>query len=75
MSENEPNSYFKGDISKVMLWNRALSGDEIKNLVNETPQDNLKLHYEFEDGKAKDLSDNNYDGISHLTEKLSLIHI
>jgi len=69
VSENEPNSYFKGDISKVMLWNRALSGDEIKNLVNETPQDNLKLHYEFEDGKAKDLSDNNYDGISHLTEK------
>ena len=31
-----------------MLWNRVLSKDEIKNLVNETPKENLKLHYEFE---------------------------
>ena len=69
VSANEPNSYFKGDISKVMLWNRTLNKDEIKNLVNEIPKDNLQLHYEFENGKAEDLSDNNYNGISYFTEK------
>ncbi len=69
VSANEPNSYFKGDISKVMLWNRTLNKDEIKNLVNEIPKDNLQLHYEFENGKAEDLSDNNYNGTSYFTEK------
>ena len=68
VSENEPNSHFKGDIAKVMLWNRVLTKDEIKNLVNETPKENLQLHYEFENGEAKDLSENNYDGISYLTK-------
>ena len=68
VSENEPNSHFKGDIAKVMMWNRVLTKDEIKNLVNETPKENLQLHYEFENGEAKDLSKNNYDGISYLTK-------
>ena len=68
VSENEPNSHFKGDIAKVMLWNRVLTKDEIKNLVNETPKENLQLHYEFENGEAKDLSENNYNGISYLTK-------
>ncbi len=68
VSENEPNSHFKGDIAKVMMWNRVLTKDEIKNLVNETPKENLQLHYEFENGEAKDLSENNYDGISYLTK-------
>tara|TARA_Y100000361_G_C10944900_1_gene230704 strand:- start:156 stop:593 length:438 start_codon:yes stop_codon:yes gene_type:complete len=51
-----------------MLWNRVLTKDEIKNLVNETPKENLQLHYEFENGEAKDLSENNYNGISYLTK-------
>ena len=36
-----------------MLWNRVLTKDEIKNLVNETPKENLQLHYEFENGEPK----------------------
>ena len=51
-----------------MLWNRVLTKDEIKNLVNTIPQENLKLHYEFENGQPIDLSENDYDGISYLTK-------
>ena len=46
------NRWLKETFLKVMLWNRVLNKEEISNLVNTIPQENLKLHYEFENGKT-----------------------
>tara|TARA_R100000008_G_scaffold85638_1_gene76122 strand:+ start:17031 stop:18473 length:1443 start_codon:yes stop_codon:yes gene_type:complete len=62
VGERDVNKFFKGDIAKVMLWNRKLETEEIKNLMNEIPSDGLKLHYEFNEGEAKDISGNDNDG-------------
>ena len=35
---------------------------EIQKLTKEIPTEGLKLHYEFNNGKAEDLSDNDYNG-------------
>jgi hypothetical protein len=68
-SKTEPNRWFKGDISKVMMWNRCLDSDEITNLHKETPTDKLVLHYDFNSKEqidstrvAIDLSGNGIDG-------------
>ena len=45
-----------------MLWDRKLELDEVKELSNTIPTDGLKLHYEFKNGLATDLSGNGYDG-------------
>ena len=62
VNETEPNKYFKGDIAKVMMWDRTLTEQEIKNLNNSIPNNGLKLHYEFENGTATDLSGNENHG-------------
>jgi hypothetical protein len=43
----EPNAFFKGRISDIKFWNRALNPDEISNLQNNYPKDDLVLHYDF----------------------------
>ena len=45
-----------------MLWDRKLEVSEIQKLTKEIPTEGLKLHYEFDDGNAEDLSDNDYNG-------------
>ena len=45
-----------------MLWDRNLKADEIRELQKNIPSKGLKLHYEFKNGEAKDISGNNYDG-------------
>ena len=44
-SESEESSYkfFKGDIAKVQLWNRALSSEEVASLHQNTPSDGLTI--------------------------------
>lgn len=66
---NAINKWFKGDVAKVMLWNRCLDSDEIGNLHNEIPSENLMLHYDFNNKKqinspyiAADLSGNDIHG-------------
>lgn len=66
VSKNEINRWFKGDVSKVLFWNRKLEKEEIENIHNTIPKNNLVLHYDFNstDGRvAKDLSGNDIDGI------------
>jgi hypothetical protein len=66
VGKNEPNKWFKGDIAKIMMWNRKLEKEEIENLQNELPKNGLVLHYDFNneiDARiATDLSGNNING-------------
>lgn len=41
--------YFKGDIAKVQIWNRALTPGEVQNLCNKVPNDgeDLLLNLDF----------------------------
>jgi hypothetical protein len=66
VGKNEPNKWFKGDIAKIMMWNRKLEKEEVENLQNELPKNGLVLHYDFNneiDARiATDLSGNNING-------------
>jgi hypothetical protein len=42
-SHTNGETYFKGYISQIKMWDRCLSKTEIKNLHKETPEDNLVL--------------------------------
>jgi hypothetical protein len=76
VGKKEVNRWFKGDISKVMIWNRSLSSDEIQNLHKELPSEGLKLHYDFNNPQqqnspstAIDLSGNETHGTIHRCEE------
>ena len=65
--KNEPNKWFKGDIAKVMMWNRKLEKNEIENLQKKLPKTGLVLHYDFNNqyknlNTAIDLTENGIDG-------------
>ena len=66
VGKTEPNKWFKGDIAKVMMWNRKLEKEEVENLQNELPKSGLVLHYDFNneiDARiATDLSGNGING-------------
>ena len=66
VGKNEPNKWFKGDIAKIMMWNRKLEKNEVENLQTELPKNGLVLHYDFntkiDTRKAIDLSGNNING-------------
>ena len=47
VGKNEPNKWFKGDISNIKFWNRTLTNEEIQNLHKEFPTNGLTLHYDF----------------------------
>ena len=61
VGEKDVNKYFKGDIAKVMIWDRKLDDKEVQNLHNNIPSDGLKIHYEFESA-AMDISGNGNHG-------------
>ena len=42
-SSTNGETYFKGGIAQIQMWDRCLSKTEIKNLHKETPKDNLVL--------------------------------
>lgn len=57
------NNYYGANcIDEVRIYNRALSADEIKKLVDMTTQPDMVAYYPF-NGNAKDESGNNNDGI------------
>jgi hypothetical protein len=42
-SKSPVESFFKGGIASIQMWNRCLTPEEIKNIHKETPEDNLIL--------------------------------
>jgi len=41
ISDDETNKYFKGDIAKIKIWDRNLSPEEVENLHNNIPTEQL----------------------------------
>jgi len=65
VTDDDPSKWFSGDIGDVKMWNRALTENEIQTLGQETPEEDLQLHYTFEGGIAHDHSGNGNDGVVH----------
>ena len=66
--EDDPSRWFKGDISDVRMWNRALTQNEVEELSTNPTNDGLVLHYDFEGGSVKDRSELGNDGVAFNTE-------
>ena len=64
-----PDPYSKASYDNIMIWNRDLSGDEVRALSNLDPIDPvdppegpvLLAEYDFEDGTPRDLTGNGND--------------
>jgi hypothetical protein len=65
---NDVNKWFKGDIAEVKMWDRALSKDEVEQLITTPIEENLILHYDFKDGLVLDKSGNDNNGIAYNCE-------
>ena len=53
LPEGSSNKYFKGDIAKVYVWNEALTSQQIQNLHNNIPQENLIVDLDFNNPVTK----------------------
>lgn len=71
VGEDDPSKWFKGDISDVKMWNRALTPTEVSELHKNYSDDGLILHYDFKDGLVMDKSGNGNDGINFNCESKS----
>ena len=69
VAPRDVNKFFKGDIAKVMMWDRKLEETEIQNIYKRPPRDGLKLFYDFNLGNANDLSGNDNHGKIYNCEK------
>jgi hypothetical protein len=51
LSDDDPSNYFKGEIAKVFMWDRALTPEEVSTLHENLPEGNLinRREFEFED--------------------------
>jgi hypothetical protein len=68
--EEDPAKYFKGDLAKLMIWNRCLSQEEIVRSFN-NEVNGLVVDYEFNHDKLlKDQTENNNNGLVYSCEKL-----
>ncbi|MGB0549771.1 MAG: LamG-like jellyroll fold domain-containing protein, partial [Limisphaerales bacterium] len=64
-SFNGVGEFTNGQLDEIAIWNRALSAEEAKKSykIQYTGEESGLIGYwNFEDGGAKDLSGNNYDG-------------
>jgi hypothetical protein len=69
-NDDSPSKYFKGDMAKLMVWDRCLSKEEILSSFNNTT-DGLVLDYDFSHDKLlKDQTGNNNNGLVVNCEKL-----
>jgi hypothetical protein len=69
-NDDSPSKYFKGDMAKLMVWDRCLSKEEILSSFNNTI-DGLVLDYDFSHDKLlKDQTGNNNNGLVVNCEKL-----
>ena len=50
--------HFKGDIGKVFAWDRTLSPEEVANLYNNIPSENLVIDLDFNNPKTKFKAEN-----------------
>ena len=63
LGDDNPGKYFKGDMAKLMMWDRCLSEEEILSSFNNTI-DGLVLDYDFSHDKLlKDQTGNNNNGL------------
>ena len=76
VGKKEVNRWFKGDVAKVMMWNRKLDSTEIENLHLDLPTNGLTLHYDFNHQEQKkspytaiDLSGNGTHGTINRCEE------
>lgn len=46
-NSEEPSKFFKGDIAKFYMWDRALGESEVNDLHNNLPVDGLRLNLNF----------------------------
>jgi hypothetical protein len=70
LDDNNIAKWFRGDISDVRLWDRALTPEEVLEIPKTKIDDGLVLHYDFSDGTPKDLSGHDSHGIIHSCEHL-----
>ena len=64
-SFNGVGEFTNGQLDEIAIWNRALSAEDVKKsykVQNTGEESGLIGYWNFEDGGAKDLSGNNYDG-------------
>ena len=70
VNEKDPAKYFKGDIGKLLIWNRCLSQEEIVSSFNNEVE-GIILDYDFSNDKLlKDNTGNNNNGLVINCEKL-----
>ena len=63
-NENDPAKFFRGDISKLLIWNRCLNEKEVLSLHKKTIKEGLVLDYDFGHTKLiKDQTANNNNGL------------
>jgi len=66
--DDSPIKYFKGDIAKVIAWNRDLTPTEVENLSFEIPQDG-----KFLDLDAKNFGEEvNYENVEFIEEDIKI---
>ncbi len=58
---------FEGDMDEIMMFNKALSADKIKEIYNEQNNDNLVGYWKL-DGNVNDSSSSDYNGIVYGSE-------
>jgi len=69
-NEKDPAKFFKGDIGKLIIWNRCLTQEEIVSSFNNEVVD-ATLNYEFSNDRLlKDDTGNNNNGLVFNCEKL-----
>jgi hypothetical protein len=69
-NEKDPAKFFKGDIGKLIIWNRCLTQEEIVSSFNNEVID-ATLDYEFSNDRLlKDNTGNNNNGLVFNCEKL-----
>ena len=70
VNEKDPAKFFKGDIGKLIIWNRCLTQEEIVSSFNNEVVD-ATLNYEFSNDRLlKDSTGNNNNGLVFNCEKL-----
>jgi hypothetical protein len=70
VGEKDPAKYFKGDIGKLIIWNRCLSQEEIVSSFN-SKVEGAVLDYDFTSDKLlKDNTGHNNNGLVYNCEKL-----
>ena len=66
--DGDSRKFFKGDIAKVIAWNRALTPEEVTNVHKKLPSQGLVLNLDFN----KDYPDLLYNNIEYKVDKIQI---